>query len=224
MDITNKLLEFQDEKYREFHKKLIPTVDENKIIGIRTPVLKTFAKTIKETTEAKLFINKLPHKYYEEYNLHAFLISEIKDFEECIIEVDKVLPYIDNWATCDSFKPKCFKKNKQKLLLKIYVWIKSDKVYTVRFAIEMLMTHFLDEDFSSEFLELVSNVRFENYYVNMMIAWYFATALTKRYEYTIKYLLDKRLSSWVHNKTIQKAIESFRIPNDIKSYLKELKV
>lgn len=223
MNITDQLFNLRDEKYKDFHKKLIPNVDENKIIGIRTPALKDFAKSIKDSHDAKSFIQRLPHEYYEEYNLHVFLICEIKDFNACIMEVERILPYIDNWATCDSFKPKCFKRNKPKLLLKINEWIKSCHVYTVRFAIEMLMTHFLDDDFKLEYAELVASIKSSEYYLNMMIAWYFATALAKHYDETITFLHEKTLSVWVHNKTIQKAIESYRITTEQKQYLRNLK-
>lgn len=222
-EIRNELLNMQDISYKNFHQKLMPTVNPDAVIGVRTPLLKKYVKEIKnlDTTE---FLNDLPHKYYEENNLHAFLIAEIKDFNECIYKLDIFLPYIDNWATCDSLKPKCFKKNRDKLLIKINEWIKSDKTYTVRFAINMLMTHFLDEDFKEEYLKMVASVKSEEYYINMCIAWYFATALAKQYDSTFPYIEKKVLSDWVHNKSIQKAVESYRISDSQKQILKSLKV
>lgn len=224
MDIKKKLFEFRDEAYGEFNKKLIPTVDSEKVIGVRTPTLKSLAKSIKGSDTAVDFINTLPHEYFEENNLHAYLIAEINDFDECVKEIDRFLPYVDNWATCDGLKPRCFKKNPEKLILKIYEWIKCDEIYTVRFAIGTLMSFYLDENFETKYLELVSEIRSEEYYVNMMISWYFATALAKRYDSAVRFLEDKKLSVWCHNKTIQKSVESFRIPEERKRYLKNLKL
>ncbi len=223
MDIEKLLLSLADEKYKEFHKKLIPTVNEDKIIGIRTPVLRKTAKEIKDSPEAKAFIDTLPHFYYEENNLHAFLVEFIKDYDKAVSETEKFLPYIDNWATSDSFLPKIFKKNKDKLIVKINEWIKSDKTYTIRYAMGLLMSLYLDDDFKTEYAGIVANVSSEEYYVIMMQAWYFATALAKQYDAVLPYFTGKKLSKDVNNKAIQKAIESRRIDADTKAFLKGLK-
>lgn len=223
MDIEKLLLSLADEKYKEFHKKLIPTVNEDKIIGIRTPVLRKTAKEIKDSPEAKAFIDTLPHFYYEENNLHAFLVEFIKDYDKAVSETEKFLPYIDNWATSDSFMPKIFKKNKDKLIVKINEWIKSDKTYTIRYAMGLLMSLYLDDDFKTEYAGIVANVSSEEYYVIMMQAWYFATALAKQYDAVLPYFTGKKLSKDVNNKAIQKAIESRRIDADTKAFLKGLK-
>ena len=223
MDIEKLLLSLADEKYKEFHKKLIPTVNEDKIIGIRTPVLRKTAKEIKDSPEAKAFIDTLPHFYYEENNLHAFLVEFIKDYDKAVSETEKFLPYIDNWATCDSFLPEIFKKNKDKLIVKINEWIKSDKTYTIRYAMGLLMSLYLDDDFKTEYAGIVANVSSEEYYVIMMQAWYFATALAKQYDAVLPYFTEKKLSKDVNNKAIQKAIESRRIDADTKAFLKGLK-
>ncbi len=213
-----------EQKLIDFQSKLMPTIDKNSVLGVRTQILKSFAKQIKNTEVANKFLNELPHNYFEENQLHAFLIAEISDFDKCIIEVDKFLPYVNNWATCDQLLPKIFAKNKDKLLLCIDKWLNSNQVYTVRFAIGMLMKHFLDDDFDVKYLNYVSNIISTEYYVNMEIAWYLATALAKQYDHTITILESKSINSWVQNKTIQKALESFRIPNDRKIYLKTLKI
>lgn len=223
MNIKKELLKLQDIEYREFHRRLMPTVRKEEIIGIRIPVIRNFAKNISNTPDACEFMQSLPHEYYEENNLHAFLISEIKDFDKCIEELERFLPFIDNWATCDSLRPVCFKFNTDRLLEHIYIWLKSDKPYVVRFGIEMLMVHYLDKFFDEKHLYLVSKIRSEEYYVNMMIAWYFATALAKQYKASIPFIEANKLPSWVHNKTIQKALESYRISDEVKVYLKSLK-
>ena len=224
MNINKRLFEMQDIAYRDFHARLMPTMDKEKIIGVRIPQIRKFAKEIALTPDACEFMTSLPHEYYEENNLHAFLISEIKDFEKCIEALEEFLPYIDNWATCDSLRPKCFKLNTDILLNYIYKWIDSDKTYTVRFGIEMLMLYYLDEGFEEEYLYTVSKIKSEEYYVNMMIAWYFATALAKQYESTLPLVKAHALSPWIHNKTIQKAIESYRITAEQKSELRTLKL
>lgn len=221
--IIRELFELQDIQYKSFHSKLIPDIDPDTIIGIRVPDLRKLAKSIKNNSEINLFKSDLPHKYYEENNLHAFLICEIEDFDLCVQELNKFLPFVDNWATCDSLRPKCFKSNKDKLLKSIKEWIKSEDTYTVRFAIEMLMTHFLDAEFSCDFHNWVLNVKSEEYYIKMMVAWYFATALAKQWDSTIKILEQKMLPDWTHNKTIQKAVESYRITDIQKLYLRTLK-
>ncbi len=221
--ILNRLFEMQDSEYREFHSKLMPTVPKELIIGVRTPDLRKLAKEISKTPYAESFTDILPHKYYEENNLHAFLIETIKDFDECITVLDRFLPYVDNWATCDMMRPKIFKNHLPELLSHIKIWIKSDDIYTVRFAIEMLMCYYLDDNYSREYSDMVAEIRSDEYYIKMMQAWYFATALAKQYDEIIPYLEENRLDSDTHNKTIRKAIESYRISDECKSYLKTLK-
>lgn len=227
-NIENKVVEslfsMQDLEYKRFHAKLIPNVDEELVIGVRTPVLRKFAKDFAKTDEAKEFIQILPHKYYEENNLHGFILEQIKDYDECIAEVERFLPYVDNWATCDLMSPKIFQKNLPKLLEKIKVWIKSDDTYTIRFAIEMLMKYFLDDTFDILYPEMVAKVKSDEYYVNMMIAWYFATALAKQYDSILPFIENKKLEKWTHNKAIQKAVESRRIAQEQKDYLRTLKM
>ena len=214
----------QDNDYSSMQAKIIPTVAADRIIGVRTPALRSFAKDLYKDHDIESFLSCVPHQYFDEDQLHAFVISLEKDFDKCIAEVDAFLPFIDNWATCDQLAPKVFKKEPKKLLPYIQTWIKSDKTYTVRFAIGMLMQHFLDANFDAKFMDMVAAVRSEEYYVNMMIAWYFATALAKQYESALPYLEEKRLTDWVHNKTIQKSVESYRISDAQKAYLKTLKV
>jgi len=221
-EVTEKLFKIQDKKYRDFQVKLIPNIDSNSIIGVRTPDLKKLAKEMVKSGDVS-FLDNLPHKYFDENQLHAFIISELKDYDECINYINKFLPYINNWATCDQMSPKIFKKNHDKLINEIKIWIKSKDTYTIRFGIGMLMQHYLDSDFRQEYLKLVSKIKSNEYYVNMMIAWYFATALAKQYESAIIYLEDNKLDTWVHNKTIQKAIESYRITDTQKEYLRSLK-
>lgn len=221
--ITKRLFELQDLNYKEFHSKLMPTIEKERIIGIRIPVLRSLAKEISKTKEADEFINSLPHYYYEENNLHAFLTEQIKDYDSCIECVNRFLPFVDNWATCDSLRPKCFKSNKAKLEKQIDEWLKSEHIYTVRFGIEMLMVHFLGADFKPEHLEKVAEINTNEYYLEMMIAWYFATALAKQYEAAVPFLEERRLSPSIHAKTIQKAAESYRITDDKKRYLKSIK-
>ncbi len=213
----------QDLKYRDFHAKLMPTVEKSKVIGVRTPELRKFAKEISKTALAADFIKKLPHDYYEENNLHAFLVESISDYDECIKELNRFLPYVDNWATCDMMRPKVFKKNLSALLTEIRKWLESDDTYTVRFGIECLMCYYLDEKFSDEYPALVSAIRSDEYYIKMMQAWYFATALSKRFDDIIPYIEQNRLDADTHNKTIRKAIESYQITDEQKAYLKTLK-
>lgn len=222
MDITEELLQLQDISYKSFQCKLMPTVDENRVIGIRTPILRGYAHKL--SPEAALeFMGQLPHRFYEEDNLHAFLIERIKDFDDCVSALDRFLPYVDNWATCDCMRPKCLKKNKTKLLENIQRWIADRHEYTVRFAIGLLMCHYLEEDFDPVYLRMVACVDREEYYIKMMVAWYFATALAKQYEKTIIYLEEDRLPAWTCNKAIQKAIESYRITQPQKAYLRSLR-
>lgn len=223
-EIRNELFKMQDIVYRDFNSKLIPTVDKSLFIGVRTPELRKYAKQLAKREDIEEFLHSLPHKYFDENQLHAFIVSEIKDFKSCVDKVNEFLPYIDNWATCDQLSPKVFKKHHKELIAYIKEWLESDKVYTVRFGIGMLMEHFLDEDFDISYLETVSNIRSDEYYVNMMIAWYFATALAKRYENIIPFIEKRSLDIWTHNKAIQKAVESYRISNEKKEYLKSLKI
>lgn len=222
-ELQKRLFEMQDKGYKEFHSKLIPTVNPDKIIGVRTSELRKFAKDFAKSQERQSFMENLPHEYYEENNLHGFVIESIKDYDEAIKATDKFLPYVDNWATCDMMSPKVFGKHTDKLILKIGEWISSKDTYAVRFGIGMLMRFYLDEEFKPEYLSMAAGVKSEEYYINMMIAWYFATALAKQYEATLPYLLENRLDIWIHNKTIQKAVESNRITKEQKAYLKNLK-
>ena len=223
-DLYRKLYDLQDLKYRDMQIKIIPTINPESVIGVRTPELKRMAIDILKAGDYKDFLEELPHQYFEENQLQAFIISRIKDLNECMENLETFLPYVDNWATCDQMSPKIFKKHKDVLLTHIKEWIDSEKTYTVRFGVGMLMEHFLDDDFDPVYPELVAKLRSEEYYVNMMIAWYFATALAKQYELVLPYLEDKRLDEWVHNKAIQKSIESYRITDEQKAYLRTLKV
>mgnify|MGYP000878218068 FL=1 len=223
-EIRNELFKMQDIEYRDFNSKLIPTVKKEDMIGIRTPELRKYAKKLIKLEGVEDFLHSLPHKYFDENQLHAFIISEIKDFKLCIDELINFLPYLDNWATCDQLSPKILKKYRNDLLPHIYEWLKSDKTYTVRFGIGMLMEHFLNEDFKTEYPEMVAAVRSEEYYINMMTAWYFATALAKQYESILPFIEGNKLDTWTHNKSIQKAIESNRISAEQKNYLKGLKI
>ena len=223
MSVYDRLKKYEDDKYKEFQAKLVPNIDSNTIIGVRTPDMRSIVKEVFGTKEAEEFLNELPHNYYEENLVHFFLIAMIKDFDECINKVEEFLPYIDCWPVCDQASPKIFKKNHNRLLPYIKKWIKSKHVYTARFAMRMLMNEFLDKDFKEEYLELVANKKGEDYYLKMMKAWYFATALAKQYDATIKYIENKKLDTWSHNKAIQKAIESFRVTDEHKEYLRTLK-
>ena len=223
-EIRAELFKMQDMNYRDFNSKLIPTVDKESMIGIRTPDLRKYAKQLGKSSDVIEFLQTLPHKYFDENQLHAFIISEIKDFKSCVDRVNEFLPYVDNWATCDQLSPKVFKKHHKELITYIKEWLKSDKVYTLRFGIGMLMEHFLDEDFDILYPEIVSKIRSGEYYINMMIAWYFATALAKQYESIIPFIENNSLDIWTHNKAIQKSIESYRITDEQKAYLRELKI
>ena len=222
-DLQQELFALQDKTYREFHSKLMPDTDKEAVIGIRIPVLRKFAKEFAKKAEAREFLQQLPHLYYEENNLHMMLITAEKDYEKCLAEVERFVPYIDNWATCDMPAPKCFARHKQELLPKVKEWIRSEETYTIRYGIDLLMALYLDEDFKPEYLELAASVTSEEYYVKMVIAWYFATALAKQWDAAIPYIEQRRLSEWVHRKTIQKAVESFRITKEQKDYLRTLK-
>ena len=223
-EILAELFRLQDKKYASFQAKLIPTVAADRIIGVRTPELRALAKELSVDEDTGAFLAALPHQYFEEDQLHAFVISGEKDFDKCVGEVEAFLPFVDNWATCDQLSPKAFKKAPEKLLPYIEAWLKSDKVYTVRFAIGMLMQHFLDGRFEPKYADMVAAVKSEEYYINMMIAWYFATALAKQYDAILPYLEGKRPDAWTHNKAIQKSVESYRITVEQKAYLKTLRV
>lgn len=220
--IEDKLREIADPVYREFSAKLTPNVPPELFIGVRLPDARKLAKTLSDEEKTE-FIAELPHKYFDENMLHGIILSAMKDYDSCIVEIERFLPYVDNWAVCDTLSPKCFEKNKAKLLPKIEEWMGSSETYTIRFGIGMLMRHFLDVDFEPKFLEAVSKIRSEEYYVNMMIAWYFATALAKQWDAAIGYIENKKLDKWTHNKAIQKARESYRVSDEHKQYLKELR-
>ena len=220
--IVAELFSYADDSYKAFQCALMPTVSADSVIGVRTPLLRTMAKRLHSQSEEEAFLASLPHKFYEENNLHAFLIEEIRDFDRCIDSLNVFLPYVDNWATCDMMRPKCFVGRGDELLGEIQKWLSTDRTYTLRFGIEMLMVHFLDDRFEPRFAEWVATIQSDEYYVNMMQAWYFATALCKQYDCAVKYLEQKQLSEWVHRKTIRKAIESYRIADDRKAYIKGL--
>ena len=227
-EIQKALFAKQDLKYKDFQSKLIPTINSKTVIGVRTPDLRAIAKDFAKHPDVEKFLSTLPHKYYDENQVHAFILSLIKDYDDCVLHVDAFLPFVDNWATCDQMRPKVFAKaaNREKLLKDAHRWIEAPvtKVYTVRFGIETLMSFFLDENFDPKYLKWVSKIRSEEYYLNMMVAWFFATALAKQYEATLPYVEKRVLDTWTHNKTIQKAIESYRITDAQKAYLKTLKL
>ncbi len=223
-EIRKKLFKLQDKKYRDFQCSLIPTLESTTIIGVRTPELRRYAKELVKQKEMQNFLHFLPHQYFEENQLHAFMISEIKDNKQCLEELNRFLPFVDNWATCDQLSPKVFKKNRSELIDQIKQWVCSDRTYTVRFGIGMLLEHFLDDDFDPIYLEMVSKISSEEYYIRMMVAWYFATALAKQYTKALPYIEEQKLDIWTHNKTIQKAVESRRITLEQKEYLKRLKI
>lgn len=221
--IQKLLFEQQDQTYQAFQSKLIPEIAPETVIGVRTPILRKMAKEF-EASQRDEFLSELPHTYFEENQLHGFILSELKSFEECVDKLEKFLPYVDNWATCDQTSPKVFKKNKEKLLRYIQKWLKSSHIYTVRFGIGMLMQHFLEEDFQPEYLQMVTSVYSEEYYINMEIAWYMATALAKQWDAAIPYLEESVMEKWTHNKTISKAVDSYRITKEQKDYLRTLRI
>lgn len=228
MDISQKIrekfFENQDLGYRDFNSKLIPNIDKEKIIGVRSPILKKLAKEFAKEENIGDFLNDLPHKYFEENNLHCFLLHSEKDIEKLLMETERILPYFDNWATCDSFSPPAFKKHPEIIYSKIKEWINSDREYTIRFGIVTLMSNFLDEEFKPEMIDLIAGIKSDKYYINMAIAWYFSFALIKQYESTIGLIESKTLEKFVQNKSIQKAIESRRIDDETKDYLRTLKI
>ena len=222
-ETREKLSSLQDLKYRDMQVRIIPSVKPESIIGVRTPELRKMAKELAQSREIGVFLENLPHKFFEENQLHAFIVSGMKDYRECLGTLNRFLPYVDNWATCDQMSPRVFKKHRPELMESIRGWLGSAETYTIRFGIGMLMEHYLDEDYNPACPEMVAAVRSEEYYVNMMIAWYFATALAKQYEAVLPFITEHRLDTWTHNKAIQKAIESFRITPEQKEYLKSLK-
>ena len=222
--IREELFSLQDLKYREMQIKIIPTVKPESIIGVRTPELRRMAKELAGKKETGAFLNDLPHQFFDENQLHAFILSGMKDYAECLAALERFLPYVDNWATCDQMSPKVFRKHRTELLRPIKKWIESDETYTIRFGIGMLMEHYLDDDFDIAYPQTVADIRSEEYYVNMMIAWYFATALAKQYDAVLPFIENRRLDIWTHNKAIQKAVESYRITPEQKEYLKTLKI
>ncbi|MBR3329966.1 MAG: DNA alkylation repair protein [Mogibacterium sp.] len=223
-EIEERLFDLQDKKYRDFQVKLIPTVNPSSVIGVRTPELRKLAKELIKKDDTDAFLNKLPHGHFDENQLHAFILSAMKDYNKCMAGVCSFLPYIDNWATCDQLSPKVFSKNKEDLLANIKEWLESGETYTVRFAVGMLMEHFLGEDFDTAYPEMVAAIKSDEYYVNMMRAWYFATALAKQYDSIIPFIEENRLDKWTHNKAIQKSVESYRITPEQKTYLRSLKI
>ena len=223
MTLYDRLKEVRDESYREFQSKLVPNIPPETIVGVRTPEMRRIAKEVFESADRDAFLNDLPHRYYEENLIHFFVLSMIRDFDECVRRVEAFLPYVDCWPVSDQATPKAFRKNHEKLLPYIRKWIASEHVYTARFGIRMLMNEFLDEDFREEYLSLVAAKQGEDYYLKMMVAWYFATALAKRYDETVPYLEARRLDEWTHKKAIRKAIESFRVTDAHKEYLKSLR-
>ena len=223
-EIKEELFKLQDIEYRDFQAKLIPTEAVEYFIGVRTPALRKLAKQFVKRPDVEEFLQQLPHEYFDENQLHAFIISEMKDYDKCLEKLQKFLPYVNNWATCDQMSPKVFKKHREQLLPVIDKWIASDETYTIRFGVGMLMEHYLDDDFDIAYPNKVAALRSEEYYVNMMIAWYFATALAKQYDSVIPFIEGKKLDPWCHNKTIQKSIESYRITPEQKEYLRSLKI
>lgn len=222
--VNERLFELADEKYRDFHAKLIPTVDKSTIIGVRTPVLRKFANEFAKSPDAAFYLDSLPHKYYDGNNLHGFLLEKIKDYDEIISRLDRFLPYVDNWATCDLISPKVFAKNKERLIADAFRWINSSDTYTVRFGVGCLMSHFLDDGFRPSYAKAVADLRSDEYYINMMRAWYFATALAKQYDAVLFVFAQKLLDKWTNNKAIQKARESNRLSAEQKAALIQFKL
>ena len=220
--IQERLFALADEKYRDFTAKLVPTVDKARIIGVRSPALGKLAKELRGS-EAAAFLRALPHEYHEENALHGALITGMKDYAECIAALDEFLPFVDCWSVCDSMNPRCFRKHLPELKKELRRWLDSGELYTMRFAMGILMNRYLDEAFFPEALDWVADIRSEEYYLRMMQAWYFATALTKRYDEALPYIEQGRLEKWTHNKAIQKAKESFRVSEEHKAYLNTLK-
>ena len=223
-EIQKELFAFQDKKYGDFSAKLNPGVPRESVIGVRVPKIRILAKKLYKEKNYQGFLRELPHRYFEENMLHGLIVESINDYDECVEALEKFLPFIDNWAVCDSISPKVFKKHKKELILKIYQWVNSGETYTARFGLKMLMSHFLDEGFKKEYLDLAAGAEGEDYYLKMMVAWFFATALAKQWEETVSYIENYSLEEWVHNKTISKARESYRISREQKEYLNKFKI
>jgi len=223
MTVYERLLEVRDVEYKDFQAKLVPNISPDTIIGVRTPAMRAVAKEVFKSPEKDIFLNDLPHRYYEENLVHFFVLAEMKDFDKCVEAVEKFLPYVDCWPVSDQATPKSFKKNHEKLLPFIKKWIASDHVYTARFGIRMLMNEFLGDDYKEEYLELASSNKGDDYYLKMMVAWFFATALAKQYDSAVKYIEDRKLDEWIHKKSIQKAVESYRVSDEHKEYLKRFR-
>lgn len=221
--MKERLFALQDVKYADFQSKLTPNIPRDRFIGVRVPAARNLAKQIIKEGKPEAFLRRLPHEYFDENLLHGMLIALIRDYDDCIAELERFLPYVDNWAVCDTMSPKVFRKHRPELLEHIFKWTASEKPYTIRFGIEMLMVHFLDEDFRPGYLEIPALVVSDEYYVKMMVAWFFATALAKQWDSSVKYLEQNRLETWTHNKAIQKAMESYRITDEQKAYLRTLK-
>ncbi len=224
MNIRERLFALRDGEYRAFTAKLVPDVEDARVIGVRTPALRALARELSGTAEAAAFLAELPHFYLEENHLHGFLVERVRDYGACVRALDAFLPFVDNWATCDCVSPACFRKNRARLIEDVRRWLGSEALYPRRFAIRMLMNHFLEEDFRPAYPDWVAGIETEEYYLRMMQAWYFATALAKQYEAALPYLERRRLAPWTHNKAIQKAVESDRIGAEQKAYLKTLKI
>ena len=224
MKVRDELLRLRDDKNAAFLARLVPNIPPERVHGARMPALRGLAKSLRGTEEAACFLAALPHESLDEDQLHALLINELRDYDETLAALERFLPFVDNWAVCDALRPKCFARHKTELQRAIPRWLAADAVYTRRFGLEMLMTHFLDEGFDPVFLDWAAQMRAEDYYLRMMQAWFFATALTMQYETALPYLQERRLEPRTHNKTIQKAIESFRIPDERKAYLRTLRV
>lgn len=222
-DIEAELSALRDEKYADFQSKLVPEAERGHFIGVRTPQLRKLAKELAKRSDVTEFLNRLPHRYFEEDQLHAFIISGEKDFARCMALTEAFLPYVDNWATCDQFSPKVFAGHTDELLPFIDRWLASRHTYTVRFAVGALMRHFLGNSFRTEYADRVAAISSDEYYINMMRAWYFAEALAKNYEEALPYIEQGHLDKWTHNKSIQKATESFRVSDEHKQYLRTLK-
>ena len=222
-EIQSRLAALAEPDFAAFAAKLIPNIPPETILGVRTPALRKLARELRGSDLARAFLDELPHAYFEENCLHAFFLEQIKDFDECLAGVERFLPFLDNWATCDSMSPPVFRKHREELLPPVRRWLASGQTYTIRYGIKLLMDHFLDGDFQPEYLHTVSVIESEEYYVNMMRAWYFATALAKQWESTLPYLQEGRLDAWTHNKTIQKAVESYRISPEQKQLLRGLR-
>ena len=222
-ELMDLLLRHQDIAYADFSAKLIPTVPRERFLGIRTPEYKKILRELGDDPIIPEFLAELPHAYYEENCLHSALICRIKDYDSCIREVERFLPYVDNWAVNDGLNPAVFSKHRGELIEKVREWIASEATYTRRFGLHILMSHYLEEDFQAEYLSWAADLRSEEYYVNMMTAWLFAEALAKQWDAALPFLLEHRLDRWTHNKAIQKARESRRITEEQKNYLNTLK-